>query len=315
MSPGPLAIGMRGVALVIVLWMLALLTVIAGSLTFSTRAELLIAGNLASTVKAEAAADAGVHKAIYELVTRPSSDPLRWKADGALHQWQFGEASVLIRIIDESARFDINANQEALLHSLFLSLGVSETESQALVDAILDWRDGDDFRRLHGAEREDYLAAGLTYGPANANFESIEEVRQVLGITHELFAKLAPLITVDSNRPGINASLASRQALLALPGVIPEMVDAYLQQRRDATILGQPSPAFVGAQGLDTNAPSSAITIQAIAVLGDNTAFSREAVVRLADRGVGTHTFLAWRAPANEMLRLEFADSVPFQSQ
>ena len=57
-----------GIALVMVLWMLALLSVIAGSLVFSSRTEMLMAGNTAALAQAEASADAGVYMAIHELV-------------------------------------------------------------------------------------------------------------------------------------------------------------------------------------------------------------------------------------------------------
>ena len=194
-----------GIALVLVLWMLALLSVIAGSLVFSSRTEVLMAGNLASLAQAEALADAGVYKAIHELA-RPQTDLQRWKGDGLTHLWNFQGAELRVTILDESAKVDLNAAPTVLLKGLFRALGVAESDADALADAVADWRDADDLRSLHGAEKADYAAAGRDYGPANAPFETIEELRQVLGMSDDLFRKLEPLVTVYSRQPGINTA-------------------------------------------------------------------------------------------------------------
>lgn len=286
-----------GIALVIVLWMLALLAVIAGSLVFSTRTELAIAANLASAARAEAAADAGVHKAIHELVSAPPGDPLAWRGDGKVHAWQFGDARLAIRVVGESARIDVNTANEALLRGLLVSLGLTAEEAEALTDALVDWRDVDDLRRLHGAEKEDYAAAGRPYGPANANFVAVEELRQVLGFTDDLYRALEPLVTVYSGQAGIDSAIASRQVLLAVPGVTPEQVDAFLDQRRAALEQGLPSPMFPPAQAFAAGGFNTVVSVQVEAVLGDNTRFFREAVIRLTGNPMEPAAILAWRAP------------------
>lgn len=287
----------RGIALLIVLWMLALLSVIAGSLVFSSRTEILVADNITKLAKAEAAADAGVHKALYELLNSPPTDPARWQGNGQTHSLTLGDARLFITILDESAKIDINTPNEALLRNLFLSQGANESTAESLTDTILDWRDADNFRRLHGAEKEDYFAAGRNYGPANGNFESVEELRQVLGVTDDLYARLEPLITVFSGQSGINSAVASRGVLLALPGASPESVDAYLEQRRSALEQGQVIPVFPPAQPFGAAAINSIVTIQVVAVLEDNTRFLREAVVRLTPVAKEPVAILAWRSP------------------
>jgi general secretion pathway protein K len=285
-----------GIALVMVLWMLALLSVIAGSLVFSSRTEVLMAGNLAALAQAEASADAGVYKAIHELV-RPQTDPLRWKGDGLTHLWKFQGAELRVTILDESAKVDLNAAPPVLLKGLFRALGIAEPDADALADAVADWRDADDLRSLHGAEKADYAAAGRDYGPANAPFETIEELRQVLGMSDDLFRKLEPLVTVHSRQSGINAAVAPREVLLALPGATPEQVDLFLEQRRILIEQGLPAPAFPGGQGLSTGAIGSVFSIQVEAILSDNVRFFREAVVRMTGDIKGPVTVLAWRAP------------------
>lgn len=286
----------RGIALVIVLWMLALLSVIAASLVFATRTELLIAGNLASLAQAEALADAGVARAIMEMGRPRTTDPLQWKADGLPRQWNYQQAALSITVIDESGKIDLNTAPPHLLTGLFQSIGA--TDPEALADAVKDWRDADDLRSPRGAEKEDYAAAGKAYGPANATFETIDELRQVLGMTDELFRRLERSVTVHSYQPGINTAAAPRDVLLALPGVAPEQVDAFIEQRRGLLEQGLPAPPFPPAQALAATAVGSTFSVQVDVVLRDNTRFLREAVVRLTGSPQDPPTILAWRSPA-----------------
>ena len=285
-----------GIALVLVLWILALLSVIAGSLVFSSRTEVLMAANLASLAQAETLADAGVYKGIYEL-TLPLTDPLRWQGNGLTHYWNLHGAKLRVTIFDESAKVNLNAAPTVLLKGLYRALGVAEPDADAMADAVADWRDPDDLRSLHGAEKADYAAAGRDYGPANAPFETIDELRQVLGMSDDLFRKLELLVTVHSRQPGINTAVAPREVLLALPGATPEQVDIFVEQRRILLEQGLPSPAFPGVQGLSAGSTGQVFSIQVEAVMSDNARFFREAVVRLTGNLKEPVAVLAWRTP------------------
>jgi general secretion pathway protein K len=292
----PLPQPQSGIALVMVLWMMALLSVIAASLVFSTRAELMIAGNLAALAQAEVLADAGVVKAIMEMARPKTADPLQWKADGLARQWNYRQANLIITIIDESGKIDINTASAPLLTSLFQSVGA--TDPEALADAVKDWRDADDMRSPRGAEKDDYTAAGKAYGPANAAFETIDELRQVLGMNEELYRRLEHSVTVHSYQAGVNTAVAPREVLLALPEATPEQVDIFIAQRRTLLEQGLPAPPFPLAQGFSAAIAGATFSVQVEAVLGDNTRFLREAVVRLTGGAQQPPTILAWRAPA-----------------
>ena len=106
-------------------------------------------------------------------------------------------------VADENGKIDINTAPEQLLLGLLAALGIPDDQAQALSDAVQDWRDPDDLRRLHGAEREEYRKAGRP-GPANELFANIAELTQVLGMTPELYSRLAPFVTVYSGRQQID---------------------------------------------------------------------------------------------------------------
>ena len=222
----------RGVALVLVMWVGVLLTVIASAFIVERRTEALVIGNSVSMAKAEAMADAGVQRAIFEIY-RNDNSPDAWKRDGTRYTMEF-DGAVSVEIRDESAKIDINTAFEPLLRGLLVSSGLPDDEASRLLDAILDWRDPDDLKRPNGAEEPDYKAAGLSYKPANGPFQAIEELQLVLGMRPEIYRRIAPSITVFSRSPGVNAQLASREVLLAIPGATTEMVDEYISRREAA---------------------------------------------------------------------------------
>ncbi len=268
-----------GIALIAVLWLTVLLTVIASSFAFSMRSEALAARNALSVAQARAAADGAVERTVYEL-QRPRSLTDVWAADGTPHQWQEGDAAITTVSVDESAKIDLNSATDPLLKGLLQTIGGLDTDAAGqMLDVIADWRDADDLKRPNGAEAADYEAAGLKYKPSNAPFANVGELQRVLGMTPELFARLADSLTVYSRQPGINPQTASRNVLLSVPGATADVVDAYIQQRTDALLNKLPIPPFP-AIGTYSNGAIPVWRIEAQAVMPDGVSFVREAVVR-----------------------------------
>jgi hypothetical protein len=172
----------RGIALVLTLWLTVLLTAIAGGFAYSMHTEAIAAGNAIGVARVRAAADGAIERTVYELA-KPRV-PGAWLANGAAHAWKDGEIDLSVIAVDETAKIDLNGANEILLRGLFTQIGGVDADTAAhLVDALIDWRDPDDFRRPNGAESADYQAAGAKVLPANAPFETIGEVSRVLGMT------------------------------------------------------------------------------------------------------------------------------------
>lgn len=283
----------RGVALVLVLWAVTLLTVIASSFAFTSRTETLLARNQLASVRAQMLADAGIERALYELF-KPASDPQRWKPDGRTYAWQFDGVSVRIIVRDESAKININRAPLALIQGLLKSAGLNDDEVARVADSIADWRDADDFRRPNGAEARDYEAAGRNYKPGNAAFESIDELRLVLYITPELFDKLKGSLTVYSSRSGFNSVTASTEVLNAIPGVDREAVAQYVAQRERARAENQVLVPFAPALPY-ASLNNLVYNIVAEAETEDGSVFIRETSVQLASMVPGGVTRYSWR--------------------
>jgi type II secretory pathway component PulK len=82
----------------------------------------------------------------------------------------------------ESGRIDLNTADEKYLVAALVVSGMAESEARTGAARIRDWIDADDKSAEHGAEIDDYRKAGLDHGPRNGQMESVDEVRQVLGM-------------------------------------------------------------------------------------------------------------------------------------
>jgi len=272
------AASQRGIALIAVLWITVLLTVIASGFAYSMRGAALAARNTMSVAQARAAADGAVERVAFEL-GRPRNTPDAWLADSRVHAWAEEEIAITSTATDESALIDLNTAADPLLKGLLENVGGLDSDaSERVLEAILDWRDADDLRRPNGAEAEDYRAAGLKYVPTNSRFESVGELLRVLGVTPQLMTRIAGSLTVYSQQRGINPATAPRNSLLALPGVTPDQVDAFIASRSDALASQLPVPAFPAAQAYSGLSPVWRIHVEA--TTPDGVTFARDAVVR-----------------------------------
>ncbi len=288
----------KGVALVVVLWGLVLIAIIGAGIASGTRTEATLARNAADNARARALADAGMYRAVLGMIDRRAEQ--RWRADGTEYELVLGGDRARITVHDEFGKIDLNAAHDAAIRLLLVGLGVGDREADALVDAIADYRDADDLRRLNGAEDGDYRAAGLDYGAKDARFEAVDELRRVLGMTPALYRELAPLVTVYSGRRGINPVTAPKELLLAIPGVDTQRIEAFAADRNadspgpGAAIL-QAIPKLAALRFTSITSYATVATIRSVARLENGATFIREAVVRVTSRADSPYLILAWR--------------------
>lgn len=269
----------RGIALVLVLWVLILLGLIAASFLRETRLGTNLARNVIENAKAEALADAGIHRAMLGLL---EGDPAaRWRADGTAYSLALGEGVIIIRIEDENGKVDVNRAPAPLLRGLLEAAGADPDTALGLADAISDFRDPDHERRPAGAEDADYLAAELPEGAKDAPFDDTDELMQVLGMRRAIYDSIRPYVTVYSGRGRVNLFTAPEFVLRAIPNLAPEQLERIRTERESDERLQR------------TRADT--VTVRAEATTQGGGAFTREAVVRRT--GDPEHPFrvLDWR--------------------
>jgi len=254
----------EGVALIAVLWTLILLSLAAASLSFESQTSERIAYNAIDSAASRAAADAGITRAVLGL-SRGSG---RFRADGTVYVWRFAQRKVYVSIRDEFSKVNLNQAPEAVLASLLSSAGLDQAKAESLADAIADFRDADNIPRLRGAEEADYRAAGLTWGPKNASFQTIEELQQVLGMTPQIYELIRPDLTIYSGGT-VNPELAGDRLTAAL--------------RRSGF------RNFVKSEGM-------AYSIRAVAKSSTGAIFEREATVQVLPGPSSLVRILTWQA-------------------
>src|SRR5512143_2122568 len=92
----------RGMILVIVLWIITLLSVMAGSFAYSMRMETRLAAYGVGQAQARALAEAGVAYAALQVLAPADqpSDAQPWPVDGSEREWRFGQGQLRIAVTD-----------------------------------------------------------------------------------------------------------------------------------------------------------------------------------------------------------------------
>lgn len=206
----------RGIALVMVLWMVVLLTIVAASFATHSRVETRMAGNLVERQKASLMVKTGLSRALLELMAGNSDQ--RWALNGEVHELQLPGGSVHIAIRNAAGLVDLNHTTRDLLYNLFALIDEKPEVREQLVDTLNDWRDGDDQRRLNGAEDDDYKRAGLDYGATDRDLESVDELGYVMGFNRDAVEKLLPYVTVYSGQSQVDNNYAAQELIEILQG-------------------------------------------------------------------------------------------------
>lgn len=241
----------RGIALILVLWILVLVTVTSGAFALMARMDQLEANQLLSGTQARLWAEAGLN--FTALALRDPNDETRMVPDGRPYQQLMDGVLLEVRARDERGKLDINKADETTLATLFTNHGLESDLAQSLAAAVLDWRDSDDSERVAGAEIDAYEAAGLP-APGNRDFMMTEELLQVMGMTWELFRRLEPGVSVYSSVDLPQIAYASPEALLAIPDISAEEAVNFVehrnsQQPEDLLDVTLPNGESVVAQG------------------------------------------------------------------
>ena len=185
----------KGIALIIVLWTVVLLTVLSGPLLKETRLFTQSATLQTQHLKLKSIIAGEVHRAISKMIgITELTDPENAEANYV--------TSLEVAIEDEASKVDLNVASADTLRGLLETI-TDEDTARVISQQILDWRDPDLDRRKDGAEVDDYREMGQNYGPRNDKFESISEIYQVLEVDRSLAESMLPHITVYSkNRHG-----------------------------------------------------------------------------------------------------------------
>ncbi len=183
----------QGFALLLVLWTMALLSLLAAQVTGAGRAETKLADALRGGAQLQAAADAAAYETIWHML------------DGGGDFWLPGATTrviaepagpVRVTVTDERGKLDVNQSPPALLAALFAVVGADRTTARTVSNAIADWRS----QQPAGGEDTPLMASyrmdNRVWGPAGQEFQRLDELKLVLGMTPALYQASLPYLTL-----------------------------------------------------------------------------------------------------------------------
>ena len=263
----------RGVALLLVVWVMALLAVICVAVTADVRSDLKVARNRVDAAQARALAEGGVWWGIERLANADSRKTLR--VDGTPYAVSLDGRAIEVAIENEGGKLDINAASIETFERLFIGAGLPRDEARQTAQAIEGYRIA--FRSRH---------------PNDDPFAAIEEIRQVPGIGPRAYMRIARFLTVATGEARVNPLTAPREVLLTVPGMTPRMIEAYFARRNTAGAAIELPPGDL-VNHLTWRA-AEVVTVRATARVASGAAYIREAVVSVAERD-RPYRIMAWR--------------------
>ena len=260
----------RGFALLVVLWTLILISLLILQLTETGSAQARLGSNLWRAAIAEQAADGALQEAAFHLMDRTQGG---WSLTGGTHHLRLANGTADVTVGNEAGKVDLNNGSPSMLAALIQIAGAGTQDAASIAQNILAWHTpvAPDQRNAIAAP---YTAAGRSYTPPSAPFESVDELALVLGVTPELFAHLRPHVTV-------------------FQGSDPVIAIADPVVRQAAATAGEVDT------GVPTDPGANDVVDLRVAAHAGGTTFVREAIVQLEPGDGGTpFRVLTWSHPS-----------------
>ena len=256
----------KGIVLIMVLWVIAILSVIVLEFCFAMRTEVNIAKNFKEETQLYAIAEGGVQRAFAELIFKHDTrvqqkrktqnadevppEKREWMTDGRPYSLPFDQGKCEVKITSEVGKVNINTVSGTTLSKIIGQLGLEAEARDIVVDSIMDWKDPDDFYRVNGAENDYYRSLKEPYDCKNGNLDSIEELLLVRGVTPDLFygksekkkgeegrkterIGLRDLFSIFSSGEQIDINSASLTVMRIVLGIPIEVAQSIIKAREE----------------------------------------------------------------------------------
>ena len=257
--------GDAGVALIVVMLLVTLLVTIVGEFARQMRLEAVTVTNFRAAVAETWLAQAGYQRAVAEILPETLAHELDLSGGLVFRRVRLlapkapDRLDVLVdpgrlsyRLTDENARLNLNRVTRDVLDRLLQELALEKSVRDVILDSIQDWRDTNEEHRLNGAESDYYQGLPTPYRSKNADFDAVDELLQVQGITRAILygrpdaPGLFEHLTV-SGTGAVNVNTASPVVLRAL-GFAPAEVDLLIGRRPYADLAELPPALRRGTQ-------------------------------------------------------------------
>lgn len=277
----------RGIVLVLVLIIIAMLTIVVADFTFSTYVDFEISANTRNDLKARYIAKSGVNVVTGALKNNALEDLVDVGSSFAGIQidktefWSLkvptfpvGDGSVSITVGDERSKINLNSlvNQQSnkidfqvltALTELFKFLEVDSSKSELFIASLINWLD----RELTGSQNDQdprgangsfYQGLDNPYIIKDGTMDSIEEIRMIEGMDEEFYNKVRDYVTVYPRNKQVNFSTAPKPVIIAT--LKAAQVSAIQGQNRSKVELKDDVAATIADEIIQTRQDDNIIT-------------------------------------------------------
>ncbi len=265
-----------GSALIMVLWVIAMMSLLVVSFAFDAHLEGRIVSYARKRRKAEALAFSGMQVARMLLDKQLSVSGNESDEDVIEDRWYkpaltlmrggsvtleepLGEGTIRLDIEPEQVWRNVNRLTTDDWERLLQVVGLPESYWPELIDSFFDWVDSDNIPRQDGAESSDYYETlDPPYKARNAAVETVRELLLVKGFKEAILTGgvLNPddpvehhivltngiqrlLTTYGDGKVNVNAvRYSDRDVLLTLPGITELGAEAIIEERERSTYVG-----------------------------------------------------------------------------
>ena len=196
-----------GIALVIVMISIFVLTVLAVGFAFSMKVETKLAQHANNETELQWLGRSGIEYARWVLVLQGTcplepydalNQPWATGSPGGLcatnggladvrSEVRLGHGTFTWKVTDLERKWNINTANEFLLQQALLLTGVDPSEMTPIVNSILDWIDPDDSPRIQGTESEFYQTLDPPSEAKNGPIDDLSELLLIRGVTPQLY--------------------------------------------------------------------------------------------------------------------------------
>ncbi len=231
----------RGIALVIVMISIFVLSILAGGFAYSMKVETRLARNASNESELEWMGRSTVEYARWVLANSQAGDPrVTW--DSLDQPWatgvgflgptnapiaevqnplKFRKGTASWKIVDLERKINVNMANETILQQVLMTMGLDAGSMTPVVNSILDWIDRDNMERVDGAENGYYNSQDPPHDAKNGPIDNLSELLLVKGVSPELYWG----VVSTNHPPGVFLPRASRLGAPQMPTLAFGLVD------------------------------------------------------------------------------------------
>ena len=242
----------KGSLLILTLWVLFLLGALALAMNSYVWPQLNFAGRFRDRAIGEylgkAAAKAAVEVVTEDKISTFSALNGPWSNNEAVFKekaagagafsisYEFdpngqGQMETRYGLIDEERKININKVPQKVLKNFFMTVATADEEkADELSACVVDWRSAGEVALQNGAKSAYYMSLDPPYPCKDAEFQSLDELLQVKGMTREIFEAIKSRATVYGLGQ-VNINTADSLVLQSI-GMSRETVEKIVNYRK-----------------------------------------------------------------------------------